>query len=137
MRDFQPPSDDQLTAYSAGSGNALSGFPQVTSDLAFFVTPAIADVDGNGKNEANAANGVYTINAFEADGRRPDGWGKLTGGWVVGTPALGDMDGDGKYEIAVVRRDGVLLVWHTNQNATGAEWPRFGGNARNTGVYKG
>jgi hypothetical protein len=136
--DLQLPNDDQLSAWQGSSGNALPGFPQVTSDMAFFVTPAIADLDGDGKNEVIAGNGVYMLSAHNADGTRPAGWPKLTGGWLVGTPSLGDWNGDGTAELAVTRRDGVVLVWHTSaETRTLTEWPRFGGNNRNTGVYRG
>ena len=37
----------------ASTGDLLPGFPQVTSDMAFFVTPAIADLDGDGTNEVD------------------------------------------------------------------------------------
>ena len=120
-------------AWRGDTGNALPGFPQATADLAFFVSPAIADLDGNGARETIAANGLYLLHAHEAGGRAPTGWPKLTGGWVVGTPGLGDWDGKGGAEIAVVRRDGVLLVWHTEASATSLEWPRFGANSRNSG----
>ena len=43
----------------------------MTADLAFFVSPAIADVDGDGHNEVIAGNGVFTICAHRADGSRP------------------------------------------------------------------
>ena len=49
--DLQLPNDDQLTGWEGSTGNALPGFPQVTPDMAFFVTPAIADLDGDGVNE--------------------------------------------------------------------------------------
>jgi hypothetical protein len=126
--------DTQLGAWRATDAHELDGFPRVTSDLAFFVTPAIGDVDGDGKNEAIAGNGVYLLDAFEADGSSPADWPKLTGGWVIGTPGMGDLDGDGKADIAVVRRDGTVLVWKTNQPvATLNQWSRFGGNGRNDG----
>ncbi len=136
LADFQLPSDDAITAYSGADGDALAGFPQVTTDLAFFVSPAIADVDGDGANEVIAANGVHTVSAHSADGARPDGWAKLTGGWAVGTPSFGDLDGDGLAEMAIVRRDGVLLVWTTSQPAAELDgWVRFGRNDHNTGVF--
>jgi hypothetical protein len=136
--DLQLPNDDQLIAWQGANGDTLAGFPQVTSDMAFFVTPAIADLDHDGDNEVIAGNGVYTLSAFDAAGNRPAGWPKLTGGWLVGTPGVGDWDGDGHDEIATVRRDGVLLVWHTAAAASPrAEWPRAGGNDRNTGAYGG
>ncbi len=135
----QSPSDDQVMAWKGGdTGNALPGFPQVTSDIAFFVSPAIADLDGDGRNETITGNGVAVLSAHESDGSRPAGWPKLQGQWVVGTPGLGDWDGDGVAEIAHVRRDGVLLVWRTSQDvSTLTQWPRFGGNSRNTGVTGG
>jgi hypothetical protein len=136
--DLQLPNDDQVMAWRGDTGNALAGFPQTTPDLAFFAAPAVADLDGNGTNETIVGNGVYTLSAFSADGHAPIGWPKLTGGWLVGTPTLGDWDGDGRAELATVRRDGWLLVWHTDAPAASlTEWPRAGGNARNTGEYRG
>ncbi len=136
--DLQLPNDDQLTGWKGSTGNALPGFPQVTPDMAFFVSPAIADLDGDGVNEVIAGNGVYTLGAHNQTGARPAGWPKLTGGWLVGTPGLGDWSGDGRAEIAVVRRDGVLMVWQTKGAAAAlTEWPRSGGNARNSGAYGG
>ncbi len=136
--DLQLPNDDHVMAWRADTGNALAGFPQTTPDLAFFVAPAVADLDGNGTNETILGNGVYTLSAFAADGSAPSGWPKLTGGWLVGTPGLGDWDGNGTAELATVRRDGWLLVWHTDAAASSlTEWPRAGGNPRNTGEYRG
>ena len=91
------------SAGRASTGNALAGFPQVTSDMAFFVTPAIADLDGDGANEVDRRQRRSTCSVrTTATGDRPAGWPKLTGGWLVGTPGLGDWDGDGEAELAVV-----------------------------------
>jgi hypothetical protein len=136
--DLQLPNDDQLVAWHGSSGDTLPGFPRVTSDMAFFVTPAIADLDGDGANEVIAGNGVYLLGAHDQHGEAPDGWPKLTGGWLVGTPGLGDWDGDGTAELAVARRDGVVLAWHTAAPAASlTEWTRYGGNHHNTGEYGG
>ena len=134
--DLQLPNDDHLMAWRASDGNALPGFPQTTADLGFFVTPAIADLDGDGHNETIAGNGVYTVSAFDSTGARPRGWPKLTGGWLVGTPGLGDWDGDGHAELAVVSRDGDVFVWRTRATAAAlTEWPRSGGSGTNSGAY--
>lgn len=133
--DFQPPADDMLSGWSGRSGNQFTGLPHTTPDMAFFVTPAIADIDGDGRNETIAGNGVSTLTAVNADGQDPSGWPKLTGGWLVGTPGLGDWDGDGRLELATVRRDGVLQVWRTRATTTAGGWARFGGNDRNTGRF--
>ncbi|MEP6624141.1 MAG: VCBS repeat-containing protein, partial [Acidimicrobiia bacterium] len=107
--ELQLPSDDQLAAWDPVTRAMRPAFPRETPDLAFFVTPAIADVNGDGSQEVIAGNGVYTLSAVTQDGTIPDSWPKLTGGWLVGTPSLGDWDGDGRAERAVVRRDGVLM----------------------------
>jgi hypothetical protein len=134
--DLQLPNDDHLMAWTGSNGNALPGFPQTTADLGFFVTPAIADLNGDGHNETIAGNGVYTLNAFDSTGAAPPGWPKLTGGWLVGTPGLGDWKGDGHVELAVVRRDGHVIVWRTGASAAAlTEWPRYGGSGTNSGAY--
>jgi len=111
--DLQLPNDDHLLAWDGATGAMLPGFPHTTSDIAFFVTPAMADIDGDAQAEVVAGNGLFVLSAVRADGTIPDGWPKLTGGWLVGRPAVGDLDGDGRGEVAVVRRDGVLLIWAT------------------------
>jgi hypothetical protein len=116
----------------------LPGYPQTTPDLAFFATPAVADLGGTGHNDTIVGNGTYTLSAFDANGASPPGWPKLTGGWLVGTPGLGDWDGAGLADIAATRRDGWLIVWHTRAATNSlTEWPRAGGNDRNTGEYHG
>lgn len=129
--------DPQLTVWNGRDGSVRAGFPRVTADLAFFVTPAVVDVDGDGRNEAVAANGLHLIDAFSANGVVPAGWPKFTNGWVVGTTGSGDWDGDGLAEIAAVRRDGVLMVWRTPTSADAlGDWTRFGANGRNDGVVR-
>lgn len=131
--DLQLPNDDQVSAWDGTSRHTLAGFPQATADMAFFVAPAIADIDGDGANEVVSGNGVYTLTAFDADGQAPAGWPKLTGGWSIGTPAVGDWDGDGHNEVAQQRRDGVLLVWHTGGGAA-PQWAAWGCDNYNSGA---
>ncbi len=126
--------DTQLTAWDGSTRAPLRGFPQRTSDLAFFVTPALADVSGDGRVEVIAGNGVSLLDAIDADGRDAPGYPKVTGGWLVGTPGLGDIDDDGVAELAVVRRDGVLMVFTTQGRLEDAPWPRFGHDGRNSGT---
>ncbi len=115
--DLQLPNDDHLLAWDGATGDLLAGFPHTTSDMAFFVTPVVVDLAADGTPEVIAGNGLDLLTAVAADGTIPDGWPKLTGGWLVGTAAVGDLEGDGRQELAVVRRDGVLLVWHTSASA--------------------
>ena len=80
-----------------------------------------------------AGNGLYTLDAVDAAGDEPPGWPKLTGGWSIGTPGVGDWDGDGKLEVAQQRRDGYLLVWHTQGTAAPA-WGSYGCDSFNSGA---
>ena len=129
--------DPHLTVWSGRTGAVRSGFPRATADLAFFVTPAVVDVDGDGRNDVVAANGLQMLDAFSADGSSPAGWPKLTGGWLVGTTGSGDWDGDGRAEIAAVRRDGVLMVWRTPTSVDAlGDWTRYGANGRNDGTVE-
>ena len=73
---------------------------------------AIADIDGDGKNEILSGSGVYLVTAFRADGSQPTGWPKNTGGWVVATPAVGDLEGDGNLDVVALTREGWLWAWH-------------------------
>ncbi len=127
--------DTQITVWNGKNGSIRSGFPRATADLAFFITPAVVDVNGDGLNEVVAGNGLHMLDAFSLNGTSPSGWPKLTNGWVVGTTGSGDWDGDGAAEIAAVRRDGLLMVWRTptRANAIG-DWPRYGANGRNDGT---
>lgn len=123
--DQQLPSDDHLSGWDGATRLPLPGSPQAVADLAFFVSPAVADLDGDDDNEAIAGNSTYTLSAFDASGAAPAGWPKLTGGWTLGTPAVGDWDGDGTLEVVQPRRDGVLLVWSTAGTAA-APWSQWG-----------
>jgi len=126
--------DTQLSAWNGRTGAMLNGFPHRTSDLGFFITPALVDVDNDGHTDVLAANGVSLLDGVNADGRVAPGYPKLTGGWSVGTPGFGDFDGNGKAEMAVVRRDGVVTVWHTAAPTSSlTQWPRFGHDNRNSG----
>lgn len=133
--DLQLANDDQLSMWNGTTRLALPGSPRTTPDLAFFVAPAVGDIDGDGRAESVAANGLYTVSAYDGSGIAPAGWPKLTGGWAVGTPAIGDWNGDGRLEVAVPRRDGTLFVWHTA--GTEVSWSAWGCDPGHTGSCTG
>lgn len=137
VADRQLPSDDQLSMWDGSTRLPLIGSPQAVADLAFFVQPAIADLDGDGSPETIAGTSTYTLSAFAAAGTAPAGWPKLTGGWTVGTPAVGDWDGDGALDVATPRRDGVLLVWSAAPGSAtpgAVAWSQWGCDAHRTGA---
>ncbi len=105
--------------------------------MAFFIQPALADIDGNPGSEVLAGNGLYTLDGVTGSGQNAPGWPKLTGGWTVGTPAVGTRASSSHTMVAVVRRDGTLLVWETDGSSDEIDWPRAGGNLAGSGTGVG
>ncbi len=81
-------------------GTELPGFP-IPMDQAISSSPAIGDIDGDGKPEivigtANYFAGrAHKVYAFHCDGSPVLNWPVSVDGQVVNAPALGDLDGDG------------------------------------------
>lgn len=130
------PGHTQMMAWDLRTRAPLAGMPRRTKDLAFFVTPALVDVDGDGDLDTVAGHGVSLLESSDAHGDVAAGWPKLTGGWVVGTPSFGDGDGDGRAEVTVVRRDGWLQAWRTEAPTSelAAGWARGGHDGTNAGA---
>ncbi len=133
----QVKSDDQLTGWRAADGCMLPSFPRRLNDMAFFVTPGAADVDGDGSQEILAGSSYYDLHAFKPRGGEAAGWPKFTGGWCAATPAVGDLDGDARREVVVGTREGWLFVWCTDSSTHDpADWPENGHDAWNTGCLE-
>ncbi len=84
--------------------------------------PAVADIDGDGRDEI--AVGVKDCRVFllDSDGRTLPGWPRETAAWVTRSPMLEDIDGDGEYEIAAVTRNGYIHMWHADGSVVDG-WP--------------
>ena len=113
----------------------LEPFPQIMEDLQFFLTPAIADLDGDGTPEIINGSAGNTMHAFGMNGREPAGWAKATGQWIIASPTVGDADGDGLLEVWTATRSGYLFAWETTAVASEAiiEWPSVRHDPANTG----
>jgi hypothetical protein len=85
-------------------------------------SPAIGDIDGDGRVEAVVGGGdVYhhgdgkRVFAWHVDdGSTVAGWPVTTGGVTNSSPALGDVTGDGVPEVAIGSGDGILRVIRGN-----------------------
>jgi MYXO-CTERM domain-containing protein len=127
------PHDHAVGAWDGRDGELLEGFPQQIEDLQFFMTPAIADIDGDGAMEVIAGSGGFMLHAWNEQGVEPEGWPKFTGQWILASPAVGDIDGDGLYEVVVGTRAGWLFAWNTTSPVgSPVDWPMFGHDPRNT-----
>lgn len=106
-----------------------------TADEVFHSSPAIGDINGDGRMEAVVGMGHnwhiectqrsnpqcgkgdgsdhVKVWAFHLDdGSDVKGWPASTEGSVWGSPAVGDIDGDGKVEVVVGSYDGFVYAWN-------------------------
>ena len=97
-------------------GRELAGWPFRT-DSFMHSTPALADLDGDGRVEVLAGGGLFPT---EADRRGHhlwvvggDGslrWSFATRGNLIAAPTVGDADGDGRPDIAISDYSGVTYL---------------------------
>ncbi len=124
-------------AWSGATGQMLTGWPRQVEDLQFLIAPAIADLDGDGDQDAVYGSAGYVLHAWDAAGNDVAGWPKFTGQWIMGSPAVGDIDGDGYLEVVTTTREGWLFAWDTEGPADGdVEWQSMRHDAQNTGNYE-
>jgi len=140
LNGLRMPYEHHLSAWNAATGDYLPSFPVPVEDFQFFISPAIADLDGDGRPELITGTGGYLVHAFDHRGREPGGWPKFTGHWLAASAAVGDVDGDGKLEVVINSREGMLFVWDTKGpvqvgGRSALPWPKFHHDLRNTGNF--
>ncbi len=132
---YTPPS---TPGYCGGSiyvvdrfGESLPGWPRYELEI-IQSSPAVADVDGDGKAEIFVGTGSYyyenspdrptdgyRLFGIDDNGQDLPGWagGKAVGGTTPASPVVGDITGDGQPNIVVTARDKKLYAWHLNGSA--------------------
>lgn len=123
-------------------GSLLPGWPVATADM-IAASPALADLDGDGRPEVIVADGSGEIWALRADGRPLGGWPLDIGGSILASPVVADLDGDGTVEV-VQGRAALGMLWapqamiHVLESGpgTGAPWPTYKGDSRRTSAYR-
>lgn len=88
----------------------LPGFPVIVGD-AIWSSPALADINGDGKKEAIFGTNKGNIHAISPEGQDIAGFPILLNDVVRSSPAIGDLDGDEGTEIAVGCGDGMLYAF--------------------------
>ncbi|MCI0452410.1 MAG: C25 family cysteine peptidase, partial [Candidatus Latescibacteria bacterium] len=77
-----------------------------------YPTPALADLDGDDKDEIVVGTMADQLHAFNDDGSNLPGFPLSFGGDVSGSPAIGDIDNNGDLEIVVNIASGSVVALH-------------------------
>lgn len=109
-------------------GKLLPGFPRFQLEI-IQSSPALIDIDGDGRSEIFVGAGEYyylfspdhprkgfRLFGLDSNGSDLPGWegGKRVGGIVVASPAIGDIDGDNVPDVVVTAGDHKLYAFHLN-----------------------
>jgi hypothetical protein len=132
-----PSSDGRLFAWTR-TGALIPGFPVTFLsgiNEATQSTPAVGDIDGDGRLEILQGDESGKLHAFNHDGTPAAGFPIQLGGEVRGSPFIWDLDQDGLVEIGVAGWDGNVSIWDlpAEWNPTRIPWPFFRHDAGNTG----
>jgi M6 family metalloprotease-like protein len=91
--------------------------------------PAVADVNGDGRQDVLVGFVDFTVRAIDSDGELVDGFPFVTGNALRSTPCILDANGDGRLDLFVQSSDGqayarILAGQPSNTNPA---WGMFGG----------
>lgn len=88
----------------------LPGFPVIVGE-AIWSSPALADINGDGKKEAIFGTNKGNIHAISPDGQDIAGFPIVLDDIIRSSPAVGDLDGDEEPEVVVGCDDGMLYAF--------------------------
>ncbi len=115
----------------ASSGQEIGKFPRWIEQVVWS-SPAVADINGDGKKEIFVGTGFVFedsggfkgkgIYAYNSDGtaflpgKSPYGLFAATNDAIFASPAIGDINGDGHLEIVAADFSGYVYAWDRNGN---------------------
>jgi len=75
-------------------------------------SPALADLDSDGRVEIIVGDDAGFLHVFTLDGSELPGFPRLAGDRIESSPAVVDLDGDNVLDIIVGAADGYVYVWN-------------------------
>ena len=127
---------DRVNVFDLATHTELPGFPV---ELARWIHafPTVADIDGDGRQDILFSTDEGEIWAVNGVGQIVPGFPKQMNAAGISGCAVGDINGDGLFEIVASTWSGFVYAWNTPAPARAdlADWPSFGINAHNTGVF--
>ena len=121
-------------------GGWRGGFPVFVPRQVVWSTPAVADLEGNGRSSIIVGTGDYReanrswtspyVYALRGDGTAVPGWPATAGANTFSSPAVGALGTDGALSVAIVSTDGYL---HTYDRSGRELWKRCIAACGNTG----
>ncbi|HPA44503.1 MAG TPA: FG-GAP-like repeat-containing protein [bacterium] len=97
-------SDGVLWCLDSKTGNAL--WNHRTFRIRTDTTIAVADIDGDNRNEIFYGDGLGNLYCIAGGGR--ERWSFQAMDWIESAPAIGDVDGDDQMEVLLCSADGNL-----------------------------
>lgn len=134
--------DNKIYAFNY-NGSLVTNFPIAISRShpvgPLNSSPALADVDGDGKIDIVVGSPQGELFAFHSDASKVKGWPLSCGGPVSSSPAFLDVDNDDSLEVMVGSEDGWLYIWRllVGYNPDKIPWPMRDYDVAHTGFYQG
>ena len=103
------------------NGVPLPGFPISLPGQTIWSSPAIADLNGDGRKDIIVGTGLNfpdpngrEVYAFDMSTRPLAGWPVSVPGRVMASPAVGDIEGNGHPDVVVLAEDGLVIAIRSN-----------------------
>lgn len=131
---------DTVYAWNHDGTGALAGGAHVLGlvgeafDLAPS-SPALGDVDGDGRQEVLIGAEDGRLHAWHADGTTLEGWPVRTRLGIFAAPGIADLDGDGDVEVFIASYDARVHAWDLPGDPEDVEWGGFQSSPWHTGLY--